>query len=146
MLVHRLLERTPRTGAGSAPRCSMAHASRPTRELDGLANRFANVLLAAGVVRHDRVVIARRELLRAGSGLSGNDQGRGGRRSATRRTQERQAGDGSGDCAPAAAVIDAADGPRDRPRSPAGARTSLFVPGRQKQARSSPRPAGSALH
>ena len=131
MQVHRLLERSadrnPEAVALIDTRGSTSYA-----ELDRLANQFGNMFRSAGVRRHDRVVIALENSVEmVAAYLGAMKAGAAAVPLPAGPRSDRLAG-AIAECAPAAAVVDAATAHDDTARQALSRAPIVFVAGRTK--------------
>ena len=110
-------------------------------ELDGLTNRFANALARAGVRPHDRVVIALENSIELVAAYLGTMKAGAVAVPLPPGPKSDRLAAALVDCAPAAAVIDAATARAVDATHPLAAVRSLFVAGRLKPGQVLPRPA-----
>jgi long-chain acyl-CoA synthetase len=107
MLVHRLLEES---AAGQPDATALIEGARVASyaELDRQANRFAHVLLGAGVRRHDRVVIALENSIELAVAYFGTLKAGGVAVPLPTGPRSDRLATAAAECAPSAAVVDPA--------------------------------------
>ena len=132
MLVHELLADSA-ARRPDAPALVDGNRVASYGELDRLANRFANVLVRAGVTRHDRVVIALENSIELVTAYLGTMKAGAVAVPLPAGPKSDRLAAAVADCAPVAAVIDAPTAREVDAAHPLAAVRSLFVAGRLKQ-------------